>query len=105
VQVVPAGADSCSLTNVLDAHGVPVRFQKDFAKVERFVREVRRAEAELRLIRKNLEEKLQSLRVELKDREAALPAHSVRPHQILVIEELEEKIALTEEQLKPLAWL
>jgi phosphoribosylanthranilate isomerase len=105
VQVVPAGADSCSHTNVLDAHGVPVRFQKDFAKVERFVREVRRAEAELRLIRKNLEEKLQSLRVELKDREAALPAHSVRPHQILVIEELEEKIALTEEQLKPLAWL
>jgi phosphoribosylanthranilate isomerase len=105
VQIMPAGADSCSHTNAMDTLGVPVRFRKDFAKVERFVQEVRRAEAELHLIRKDLEEKLQTLRVELQDREAALPAHSVTAHQILAIEELEEKITLAEKQLKAFRWV
>ncbi|SPD75266.1 N-(5'-phosphoribosyl)anthranilate isomerase (fragment) [uncultured Desulfobacterium sp.] len=38
-----AGADSCTHTNMLDGNGNPVRFKKDFAKVQRFVAEVRRA--------------------------------------------------------------
>ena len=105
VQIVPAGADSCSHTNALDARGVPVRFRKDFEKVQRFVQEVRRTEVELRRRMKGLEEKLEGLRAELRDREAALPAHSVRPHQILVIEDLEEKVALAEEELRPFRWL
>jgi phosphoribosylanthranilate isomerase len=105
VQVMPAGADSCSHTNVTDSRGFPVRFRKDFAKVKAFVQEVRRAEGELRVARKELEKKLHVLKLELQDREAALPAHSVRPHQILAIEELEEKMALTEKQVKALKWV
>lgn len=104
VHVMPAGADSCSHTNAVDPLGVPLRFRKDFAKVERFVQEVRKAEVELRLLRKDLEENLERLRDELKEREAALPAHSVRPHQLLAIEDLEEKIALAQKELTSLRW-
>jgi len=43
--------------------------------------------------RQELLELIQELKEKLRDREAALPAHSVRPHQILEIEELEEKIS------------
>ncbi|HUT51827.1 MAG TPA: histidine kinase [bacterium] len=39
-----------------------------------------------------LEQEFERLEAELRDRQAALPAHSVRPGQILAIEELEEKI-------------
>ena len=39
----------------------------------------------------------------LRDREAALTAHSVRPHQIQEIEELEEKIAALEKELEELS--
>ncbi len=35
---------------------------------------------------------IETLREELKERKKALPAHSVRPHQLLIIEELEEQI-------------
>lgn len=105
IQVVPAGADSCSHTNNVNELGLPVRFRKDFVKVEQFVEEVRRAEVELRLLRQNLEENLQALRIELKDREAALPAHSVRPHQLLAIEDLEENIASLEQQLTSFRWV
>ncbi|MGD9033519.1 MAG: hypothetical protein PVJ69_03350 [Desulfobacteraceae bacterium] len=42
--VGPAGADSCTQTNKRDREGNPVRFEKDFERVERFVQEVRRAE-------------------------------------------------------------
>jgi hypothetical protein len=38
----------------------------------------------------------------LKDREKALPAHTIRPHQLLAIEELEEKIRRLEEKLRSL---
>ena len=41
---------------------------------------------------KDLEEKL-------KDREDALPAHSVRPHQMLLIEELEIEIGKKKDEL------
>ena len=40
------------------------------------------------------------LKDELKQREAQLPAHSIRPHQILAIEELEEKIKQKQEHLR-----
>ena len=43
--------------------------------------------------RKRLLEEIQDLKEKLRDREAALPAHSVRPHQLQEIEELEERIA------------
>ncbi|UCF01439.1 MAG: hypothetical protein JSV14_13845 [Deltaproteobacteria bacterium] len=49
--------------------------------------------------RQELLEEIQKLKERLRDREAALPAHSVRPHQIQEIEELEEKIAVLEGNL------
>ncbi len=49
--------------------------------------------------REQLLKEIQELKDKLRDREAALPAHSVRPHQIQVIEELEEKIAALEGKL------
>ena len=39
-----------------------------------------------------LEKERQELETQLKDREDALPAHSIRPHQLLFIEELETAI-------------
>lgn len=47
MEVKPAGADSCTHTNAVDASGRPIRFRKDFEKVKRFVLEVRRAEEAL----------------------------------------------------------
>jgi phosphoribosylanthranilate isomerase len=48
IQVVrPAGVDSCTRTNAVDAGGRPIRFQKDGARVRRFVSEARRAEREM----------------------------------------------------------
>lgn len=41
----PAGVDSCTRTNALDADGSPVRFKKDMKKVQKLVEEVRRADA------------------------------------------------------------
>lgn len=49
--------------------------------------------------RQELLGEIQDLKEKLRDREAALPAHSVRPHQIQEIEELEEKIAAREGKL------
>ena len=39
-----------------------------------------------------LEKEIETLKAQLREREASLPAHSVRPEQILVIEELETTI-------------
>lgn len=39
-----------------------------------------------------LEKEIEELEEKLKDREAALPAHSVKPQQMLLIEELETSI-------------
>ena len=47
-----------------------------------------------------LVDEIDRLKEELKQREAQLPAHSIRPHQILAIEELEEKIKQKKEQLR-----
>jgi phosphoribosylanthranilate isomerase len=99
MKVFPAGADSCTLTNMEDSSERPKRFEKDFKKVENFVREVRRAESDISIKRKRLVDKLDRLREELREREAALPAHSIRPHQLIGLEELEEKVADTEREL------
>jgi phosphoribosylanthranilate isomerase len=48
--VRPSGADSCTGTNMRDAGGSPVRFKKDFQRVQRFVKEVRRVEGELEVL-------------------------------------------------------
>lgn len=50
--------------------------------------------------REQLIKEIQELKEKLSDREAALPAHSVRPHQVQVIEELEEKIVALEKKLE-----
>jgi hypothetical protein len=39
-----------------------------------------------------LEKEIRELEERLRDRELALPAHSIRPSQLLLIEELEEAI-------------
>ena len=99
LKVCPFGADSCTQTNVIDEAGNPIRFRKDFRKVEKFVKEVRSAEAHIKVKREELEENIKELKEELREREAALPAHSIRPHQLIAIEELEEEIAAKEEEL------
>jgi hypothetical protein len=93
MEVQPAGADSCTQTNKSDVTGQTVRFKKDFSRVKIFVQEVRRAEKIM------LEEELNNLREQLRDREAALPAHSIRPHQLQLIEELEDEIISIEKRL------
>ena len=49
--------------------------------------------------RERLLEEIEELKAKLRDRETALPAHSVRPHQVQEIEELEERIAALERKL------
>lgn len=102
IEVLPAGADSCTHTNQVDASGHPIRFKKDFFKVEKFVKEIRRAEAAMPSVQEQIQKHLTKLSEELQLRIAALPAHSVRPHQLLAIEDLEEEIALTEKKLRRL---
>ena len=97
--VMAAGADSCTLTNRVDHSGLPIRFEKDFGKVGDFVKSVREVEE---LLREEKEEKsahLASLKEALLDREKALPAHSVRPHQLLAIEALEDEIEALEKEV------
>ena len=48
-----------------------------------------------KILQKDLEEKEKLL----KDLEASLPAHSIRPHQIQRIEEMEEEIRQLKEKL------
>lgn len=50
-----------------------------------------------------LQEDIKQLKAELAEREAALPAHSVRPYQLMAIEDLEEEISMKEEVLKALS--
>ena len=99
MDVRPAGADSCTLTNSLDRKGKPVRFKKDFVKVKEFVIETRRAKEMLPDKKEQVKREIEELKELLADRKAALPAHSIRPHQILAIEELEDEIAAKEKEL------
>ena len=100
MKVSPAGADSCTHTNRVDREGRPIRFEKDFSKVEEFVKETRRAEKAIHLKKEGLISELNELKEELEEREASLPAHSVRPHQLIVIEDLEEAIEAKEMEIK-----
>lgn len=47
-----------------------------------------------------IKEEIRRLKEEKSEREAALPAHSIRPHQLLIIEELEEEIARKQKELE-----
>ena len=49
--------------------------------------------------KRELEEKLVALRKELDERNASIPIHSIRPHQLIEIEELEEEIEVLEKRL------
>jgi phosphoribosylanthranilate isomerase len=99
LDVLPAGADSCTQTNRVDEAGAPIRFQKDFEKVKEFVRAIRNAETQIKVKEEELEKKIADLNEELHEREAALPAHSVKPQQLLAIEGLEDEIANEEKEL------
>jgi len=99
-QVFPFGADSCTQTNIVDEAGNPIRFRKDFKKVEKFIKEVRTAAEQIGVKRGELEKSIKDLKEELREREAALPAHSIRPHQLIAIEELEEEIDSREKELE-----
>ena len=46
-----------------------------------------------------IEKELALLTAELKEREAALPAHSIRPHQLQAVMDLEEKISSLQQKL------
>jgi len=50
----------------------------------------------------DLEREIDELKAELKDREDSLPAHSVQPHQILLIAELEAVIENKKKELNKL---
>lgn len=45
---------------------------------------------------------IEKLKEDKADREKALPAHSIRPNQLLVIEELEEEIDRKQKELEAL---
>ena len=49
-----------------------------------------------------MEKEIKDLEAELRERQASLPAHSVRPQQILVIEELETAIEGKKRELEEL---
>jgi predicted DNA-binding protein len=49
-----------------------------------------------------LQEDIRRLKAELAEREAALPMHSVRPHQLMAIEALEDEISRKEDALNAL---
>jgi len=50
----------------------------------------------------HLQQEINKLKLDKADREAALPAHSIRPHQLLVIEELEEEMERKQKELADL---
>ena len=50
----------------------------------------------------DLEKEIERLKEEKSEREAALPAHSIRPHQLQAIEDLEEQIDKRMKELKEL---
>ncbi|MBN1626120.1 MAG: hypothetical protein JW944_06300 [Deltaproteobacteria bacterium] len=100
VEIAPAGADSCTLTNKRDEEGKPIRFKKDFSRVRRFVEETRRAQELLGDEKERLKKEIASLKERLRDREADFTAHSIRPNRIQPIDELEDEIAQKERLLK-----
>jgi len=53
-------------------------------------------------INKNLMNQIAILKRELREREQMLPAHSIRPHQLLALEALEDKILDLEKKVESL---
>ena len=53
---------------------------------------------------KDLEQKLAKLKAKLAERQASIPAHSIRPHQLIEIEDLEEEISEIENRLNIKSW-
>jgi len=51
---------------------------------------------------KDLRQRLNTRRQELEDMRKALPAHSLRPNQLMQVEEMEDEIAGLEEELTAL---
>lgn len=51
---------------------------------------------------KLLRTELDKLKEQYREREASIPAHSIRPHQLIELEELEEAIEEKEAELKRL---
>jgi hypothetical protein len=49
--------------------------------------------------RQAMEDRLGQLRAELQERRSSIPIHSIRPHQLIEIEELEEEIEELEKKL------
>ncbi len=49
--------------------------------------------------RVRLKREIETLKAELEEREKALPAHTIRPHQLQAIEDLEDKIRLLEKEI------
>ena len=50
--------------------------------------------------RENMIREIKNLKTELQERELSLPAHSLRPRQLLIIEELENRLHELEERLR-----
>lgn len=50
--------------------------------------------------RENLIREIKNLKTELQELELSLPVHPIRPHQLLIIEELENRIHELEEKLR-----
>ena len=50
--------------------------------------------------RKSIADRLRQLQAELKERRRSIPIHSIRPHQLIEIEELEEEIEELERKLR-----
>jgi len=48
---------------------------------------------------RELKQEIQRLRKAIEEAEASLPAHSVRPHQLMRIEELEEELSRIQKKL------
>lgn len=49
--------------------------------------------------RQAMKDRLRRLRTELEERKSSIPIHSIRPHQLIEIEELEEEIGELEKKL------
>jgi hypothetical protein len=49
-----------------------------------------------------IEKEIEEFELQLQDRIDALPAHSIRPHQLMIIEELEEAVAEKQKMLEKL---
>lgn len=51
-------------------------------------------------MKEKLEKELEDLKAKLEDARKRLPAHTIRPHQMMAIEELEERIEEIESKLE-----